>query len=281
MNTPEVRIETPEQVSISYKLAGIGTRAIAQLIDVLLLGVVYTLFGIATSTWSSRNVLGQATSYVIGIVVVISFFIFWGYFIVLEYFLSGQTLGKKLVKVRVVQVNGRPVTFFGSLIRNLLRLIDVLPTGYLIGVIVMLIDKRERRIGDLAAGTMVIVDRSWRQLPPLAEPHATDRANHENVVSMVVEVPKSRFILHIDGDLPMAWDTHLKQFERRLKGLSKSARQEWVRTYWSGVTSLSMVRVSVKEGVDQNVTVTEAEMERMLVALVRVLKKRSKRSQKA
>jgi uncharacterized RDD family membrane protein YckC len=278
MNTSQVRIATPEQVSISYTLAGVGTRAIAHLVDVLLLGIVYILLGIAMTTWNWLNVFGQATSYVIGLVIVISFFIFWGYFIVLEYFLSGQTLGKKLVKVRVVQVNGRPVTFFASIVRNLLRLIDVLPTGYLVGVIVMLIDKKERRIGDLAAGTMVISERSLRHLPLLSEPKDADNST---VDSLVVEVPKSRLTLHMEGDIPSSYVSQLTQFERRLKGLSKSARKEWVRAYWNSVTSLPMVRVALKDGVNQEAAVTEDEMERVLLALIRVVKSRSKRSKQS
>jgi len=84
---------------------------------------------------------------------------FWGYFTLFETFWNGQTPGKKLFKIRVIQQSGRQITFFEAMTRNLLRIIDLLPGLYLIGVITMLCNRQHQRLGDLAAGTLVIHER--------------------------------------------------------------------------------------------------------------------------
>lgn len=155
----DIQVRTPEQVRLKLHLAGIGSRAVAQLLDLLILAVVYILFTISQFLWQWLDVFGRATSYLVGASAVISFLIFWGYFIALETALSGQTIGKRVMKIRTVQRDGRPITFYSATIRNLLRIIDFLPLGYLFGLIVALIDKQERRIGDFAAGTVVVRDR--------------------------------------------------------------------------------------------------------------------------
>ena len=84
---------------------------------------------------------------------------YWGYFTLFEAFWNGQTPGKKLFKIRVIQDSGRQITFFEAMIRNLIRVIDMLPSFYLVGVIAMICNRGHKRLGDLAAGTLVVHER--------------------------------------------------------------------------------------------------------------------------
>jgi hypothetical protein len=88
------------------------------------------------------------------------FIFFWGYYILFEIFWNGQTPGKRWSGLRVIRNDGTPVTLSESIIRNLVRIIDLLPAAYGIGVITMFLDKKSRRLGDLAAGTLVVHDRT-------------------------------------------------------------------------------------------------------------------------
>jgi hypothetical protein len=92
-------------------------------------------------------------------VIFINFGIFWGYFALFEAYWKGQTPGKRVMKLRVIKDSGRQITFFESLARNLVRVVDYLPGLYLIGVITMLCNKRNQRLGDLVAGTLVVHER--------------------------------------------------------------------------------------------------------------------------
>ena len=84
---------------------------------------------------------------------------YWGYFTLFEAFWNGQTPGKKLFKIRVIQDSGRQITFFESMIRNLIRIVDLLPSFYLVGIIAMACNRQHKRLGDLAAGTLVVHER--------------------------------------------------------------------------------------------------------------------------
>ena len=88
-----------------------------------------------------------------------NFCIVWGYFALFEAYWHGQTPGKRAMKVRVIKDSGRQITLFEALARNLMRVIDYLPSLYLVGVITMLCNKRNQRLGDLVAGTIVVHER--------------------------------------------------------------------------------------------------------------------------
>src|SRR4029078_9831627 len=84
----------------------------------------------------------------------LAFAILWGYYIAFELLWNGQSPGKRAIGFRVVREGGRPITFVGSAVRNLIRIVDFLPAFYGIGVVVMFVDRRARRLGDLAGGTL-------------------------------------------------------------------------------------------------------------------------------
>src|SRR6202453_4051205 len=92
-------------------------------------------------------------------IIFINFCLIWGYFALFEAYWHGQTPGKRAMKLRVIKDSGRQITLFEALARNLLRVVDYLPSLYLVGVITMLCNKRNQRLGDLAAGTIVVHER--------------------------------------------------------------------------------------------------------------------------
>ena len=136
-------------------------------------GAVFGL-GAVLMSFSLRDAIGRYSTVfaVVGIalVVLLVFAIGWGYFIFFELIWNGQTPGKRAVGIRVLTVRGEPVTLVHSLVRNLLRLIDALPSAYMVGIISILVTSRSQRLGDLAAGTIVVRERSAefpRPLPPV------------------------------------------------------------------------------------------------------------------
>ena len=103
--------------------------------------------------------------WLIAAIVLVVFLLRWGYYTVFEAFWNGQTPGKKLCKLRVIRDSGRQITFFESLTRNLIRVVDSLPGFYAIGIVTMLCNRRSKRLGDFAAGTLVVHERAPE--PPL------------------------------------------------------------------------------------------------------------------
>ncbi len=167
MSLPDdtLNIETPENVAFGYHVAGIGSRFLAALIDTLIiiaLQIFFTVLGLLLA----RLLLPEGTleldtdnpffAWIIGIFGLISFAFFWGYYIFFEMLWNGQSPGKRRAKLRVIRVDGTPITLTESIIRNLVRLIDFLPAYYGVGVVTMFVNDQSRRLGDLAAGTLVV-----------------------------------------------------------------------------------------------------------------------------
>ena len=177
----EYTIDTPENVSFGYEVAGIGSRFVAALIDNLILGVllvglnivlVVALASLAGDTSSVDVDLAQPEeSWVAGLVIalyaLLNFAIWWGYYMLFEWLWHGQTLGKRRAGIRVVRIDGVPVSFVPVAVRNLVRVVDFLPMGYAVGVITMFCNSQSRRLGDFAAGTLVVKDQGELTLESL------------------------------------------------------------------------------------------------------------------
>lgn len=162
----QLTIDTPEQVAIRFPIAGIGSRFLALLADSFLQGIAYVIlfFVVFLVLSAAPEAFGSAArsdeKWFIAVVILISFLLFWGYFTLFEAFWNGQTPGKKLLKLRVIRDSGRQITFFESLTRNLIRVIDAIPSFYAVGIIIMLCNRRNKRLGDFAAGTLVVHERA-------------------------------------------------------------------------------------------------------------------------
>ena len=166
----DVAIETPEHIVFHYRLAGPARRAVAYLIDLVIcygavgiLGLLVVLMFIGDQT---AGEIGSSAKAGGGIVLLALFAVQWVYFVVLEA-TTGRSLGKRAVGVRVVSTNGRPIGWRAASLRNLLRAADALPTGYIVGLASMAITSRFQRLGDLVAGTMVVVPESARVAAPI------------------------------------------------------------------------------------------------------------------
>jgi uncharacterized RDD family membrane protein YckC len=172
-------------VELRYDVAGLGSRLGAALIDyaIIIVGYIAILIGSAfvgevfsrlvNPPPAVRSVLSKAA---IAGALALSFFGWWGYFLLFELLWGGQSPGKRPLGLRVVRRDGQPLGFTTALVRNTLRWID---QAMLLGVFVMLIDAQSRRLGDMAAGTLVV-----------REPRALRRQAFDSV--MMPQVPESR-----------------------------------------------------------------------------------------
>ena len=151
-------------------LAGIGSRFIAVLVDTLLwfigLFLLILLFSLFAPALAAFNKISAQWAF--AIVLFLVFLFNWGYFTLFEAFWNGRTPGKKIAKIRVIQRSGRPIGLFESMARNFIRYIDQIPSFYAVGVITMFVTRQHQRLGDLAAGTLVVQDRE-QEAPLWAE----------------------------------------------------------------------------------------------------------------
>ena len=175
-------IETPERVPLAFAQASIGNRFLAAAIDhfiqFLSIAVVAWIFLTAAGFGGGEQggILDQITSEVpkwtIAIMIFVLFLLFTGYFIFFEWLWDGQTPGKRLLKLRVIRDDGRPITLWEAIARNLLRIFDALPglllPIYSVGLIVIFLSNRDQRVGDIFAGTVVIRERT-DEAPTFAE----------------------------------------------------------------------------------------------------------------
>jgi uncharacterized RDD family membrane protein YckC len=170
-------IETPERVPLHFALASIGNRFIACAIDhtiqLLAIGLIALSAAILMSFPSIEQVVSSAPKWVLAVMILVLFLILAGYFAFFEWAWSGQTPGKRWLKLRVLREDGRPITFWEAAVRNLLRTLDMMPVPfYSIGLISVFSTTRDQRIGDMVAGTVVVRERE-AEAPEFSQVFAT------------------------------------------------------------------------------------------------------------
>jgi uncharacterized RDD family membrane protein YckC len=160
----ELVVATPELVAFRFETAGLGSRFTAQLVDILVLWGLLLALGLVS------YLIAQLGGVTIGalLFVVAGFLGFWAYWIVPEALWSGRTLGKYLLHLRVIDARGGPITVGQAVIRNLLRVVDFLPLSYAAGTVAIFSSPRNQRLGDMAAGTVVVRERMAVRLSDLA-----------------------------------------------------------------------------------------------------------------
>jgi uncharacterized RDD family membrane protein YckC len=204
----EVTIITPEQVQLQFQTAGIGSRAISHLLDCLILLVInglLFLFVILVSRLYSGNWMPAIADYVIAISIVLWILLNLGYFVCTEAFMGGQTPGKRMLGLRVLQNNGQSATLLSVLIRNLFRLLDVMPTFYFIGAVSIILSSKDKRIGDMVAGTIVVIEARFERMKRRKQmDKAISRKNYP-VVAIEIEETKRQEITVKDWLLLQAW----------------------------------------------------------------------------
>jgi uncharacterized RDD family membrane protein YckC len=150
-------IETPEHVCFHVPIAGPTARAVAWFLDALVRLVIVVVFVVTAAVGGIA--IGDAVSGIsAGVILVVLFVLEWCYYSFWEIAWNGATPGKRALNLRVVSVHGHPLRVGDSFLRNLLRAADFLPWGYALGLLSMARDSRFRRLGDLVAGTIVVVE---------------------------------------------------------------------------------------------------------------------------
>ncbi len=147
-------IETPENLTLEAPIAGYGSRCYAAILDYLIIGGVVLLVSLF---WRGR-LLGSTLGVAVYVGVIFIFITF--YHLLFEMFWNGQSPGKRWVGLRVVRTNGLPLNAAAVVVRNFIRLLDFLPFAYGIGLLAMFATAKSQRLGDLAAGTIVVYEQS-------------------------------------------------------------------------------------------------------------------------
>lgn len=250
----EYTIDTPENVTFGYEVAGIGSRFVAAFIDNLILTAILFALNIAvfvflatladnmpSSNFDEPSTDQEWVGYlVIAIYTLINFMIIWGYYLLFEWFWHGQTPGKRAAKLRVVRIDGSPVSFVPVAVRNLVRIVDMLPAAYGVGVVTMFCNRESRRLGDFAAGTLVIKDQGELNLTTLmAEmPQSAPAA-------LRTEIPTELSTAATSTELPIDQDW---SSVRRLSAADYELVQETIaryRTFHLDTKLLSRVAIAI------------------------------------
>ena len=165
-------VQTPEQITMELTPAGIGSRFLALALDTLIQGVLYTVIFLilwaivsTTSDTGASSSGGSSDTWSVAIAVFILFGIYWGYFAAFEVLWRGQTPGKRVIGIRVVKDNGRPITAIEGIGRNLMRAVDGF-FFYLPGMISVVLSRENKRLGDYVAGTVVIHETNTAVIKP-------------------------------------------------------------------------------------------------------------------
>lgn len=168
-----LQIETPEAVTVHYPLAGIGSRGLAAILDLLVLAglllaeavglglVIY--FGMRL--FDAQFAFGFLT-WGLAVLAVMLFVTYWGYYIFGEVARNGRTLGKRVMRLRVVREDGSRVGTTDSIVRNIVRIIDIMPGTYAVGIASMVFSRKAQRLGDMAAGTVVVIEPDVARFDP-------------------------------------------------------------------------------------------------------------------
>lgn len=190
-----LRVETPEGIDLLLRPAGLVPRALAFAID---LGIRATLLLVL------YIILGMLGELGMGLGTILLFLVTWWYMVLFEVLNQGRSPGKQLLGLRVIHDDGTPVGWAASLTRNLLRFVDLLPFGYALGILSCLNHPAFKRLGDLAAGTLVV----YRDLPASSV--------------QLPEAPAERapFALSLDEQRAIL------SFAERQSGLSAARREE-------------------------------------------------------
>lgn len=217
----EISIPTPENMEFSHEPAGIGSRFVASLVDAILqsamiLGLLL-ITGVGVSSW--RESASSLDIWAGGAVILLFFLIFWGYHIIFEMLWNGQTPGKRSAGIRILKDGGYPIGFLDSVVRNLLRPIDFLPFYYGVGAIVVMSNNKCKRIGDFAAGTIVVKERRIKMPNSLAPQHMN---TNEDITIAGQRLTNLHKLTDEEFNI-------VRQFMARRSGIQKDARATLAR----------------------------------------------------
>ncbi|HET7722676.1 MAG TPA: RDD family protein [Acidimicrobiales bacterium] len=224
-----ISVATPEGVTLEVTLAGVGSRFVAGVIDQVLrwslLLALVALMAVFQQDFSSEGFSGAGTV----VVIVAIFFVQFGYDVLFETLASGRTPGKRWTGLRVVKKGGTPIGFLASALRNIMRIVDSLPGFYLVGILSVMFTANNQRLGDLAAGTIVVRERRQSTaLPPAAAPAPADSALYDVSAVSAEEVATVRRFLDRRAALtPEARDRLARDMATRLGPKVVGPPRQW------------------------------------------------------
>jgi uncharacterized RDD family membrane protein YckC len=199
-----------------------GSRAAALMIDSVILFLVnltvFIVFGLVIFGKDSDFFL-ETENMAIAIVILFVFVLNFGYFLLQEAFWSGQTIGKRLMGLRVMRDNGQPITFLGAAIRNLFRIVDGLPMGYFLGAVISFFHPQDKRLGDLVAGTIVVVESGRTARPSRKKVTQQSLQMHDHPQVLELDERQKQLITREDWQL-------LTSFLDRQSSLAPEKRKE-------------------------------------------------------
>lgn len=211
-------IHTPENVHIPLETAGLGTRALAKLIDFLCVGIILLPFALSAPLFAEISTMlpWDVPSMIFAALFVVSSAVPLVYFVCLEYWMKGQTIGKRVMGIRVIDEYGGQPGFFAIFLRNLLLLADFFPAFFAAGMVAIFLHPTEKRLGDLAAGTLVVMESKEPEelFFQYATPHLSSK--ERDLLKQVPALSGHRFML-------------LQSFLLRRNELDPSARRNLVQ----------------------------------------------------
>ncbi len=235
MDSPDkLTIDTPEQTALEYPIAGLGSRFLALLADTAIQAVlaifVLILGGFLGAGLATFGGLGP--QWVVAIIFFLLFLLNSGYFALFEIFWNGQTPGKRYAQVRVIQDDGRPIGTYEAIVRNALRIVDMLPAMYGIGLISIFLSRQSKRLGDFVAGTVVVHEKTLEGVRPYVESKIDDTLPLIDSAKVTLEEVRliETFLNRRDSLDPFVRTTMALQIANRLADKMEVKIYGWPRT---------------------------------------------------
>jgi len=174
----KLTIDTPEQTSLEFPLAGIGSRFVAMAADtaIQMIAGFVIFFVLALTATALPFGAGRGGVWAVAGMIITFFLIYYGYFAFFEAVWNGQTPGKRYAQLRVMKDDGRPINAQDAIARNLLRIVDQLPFLYGIGILSVFLSKQNKRLGDFVAGTVVVHEKTVELARPFQETRVDESA---------------------------------------------------------------------------------------------------------
>jgi uncharacterized RDD family membrane protein YckC len=233
-SSDKLTIDTPEQTALEYPIAGLGSRFLAILADtaiqfVLAFFVLIAggIIGIGVAAFG-----GLGPQWVVAIIFILLFLLNSGYFALFEIFWNGQTPGKRYAQVRVIKDDGRPIGAYEAIVRNALRLVDMLPAMYGIGLISIFLSRQSKRLGDFVAGTVVVHEKTLEGVRPYVETKTDDTLPPIDASKVTLEEVQliETFLNRRDSLEPAVRTTMATQIANRLADKMEVKIYGWPRT---------------------------------------------------
>jgi uncharacterized RDD family membrane protein YckC len=233
-STDKLTIDTPEQTVLEYPIAGLGSRFLALLTDTLIqlvlaffVIIVGSLIGMGLTTFG-----GLGPQWTLAIIVVLIFLLNSGYFALFEIFWNGQTPGKRMAQLRVIKDDGRPIGAYEAIVRNALRLVDMLPTMYGVGLICIFLSRQSKRLGDFVAGTVVVHEKTLEGVRPYMETKIDETLPAIDTSKVALDEVQliETFLNRRDSLEPTVRTTMAAQISSRLAGKMEVEVSGWPRT---------------------------------------------------